>query len=53
MRTGGGCAPFGSSERRHGANLRRPKWATRPGRNQVSFVTGPANANYLLTGGRL
>jgi hypothetical protein len=22
-----GCAPFGGSELRHGANLRRPKWA--------------------------
>jgi hypothetical protein len=26
-----GCAPFGGPELRHGANLRRPKWATRQG----------------------
>src|SRR5712672_2683200 len=47
-----GCAPFGGSELRHGVNLRRPKWATRQGGNNASSVTGPANANYLLTGGR-
>jgi len=39
------CAPFGGSELRDGANLRRPKWATRQGGNNASSVTGSANAN--------
>src|SRR4029453_9457995 len=56
----GGCgnarrheSSFGGSEPRHGVNLRRPKWATRQEGNNASSVTGPANANYLLTGGRI